>query len=164
METQSNAAALAGLEVEAPNAEIEKLKAQLAAAEKANAALRDQKQLADTHINTADASRSASKERYAIMLDEARDQNEVDPVPVGVNGRLYQLRRGVVLDVPKEVIGVLKTAVEDRAIVKKDSAGNPTGFDLRKARRFPFQDFGLVVDAKGERVPNPRVPVVSVEA
>jgi hypothetical protein len=98
------------------------------------------------------------------MLDEARDQNEVDPVPVGVNGRLYQLRRGVVLNVPKEVVDVLKNAVEDRAIPKKDAAGNPTGFDLRKARRFPFQDFGLVVDAKGNKVDNPRLPLDNAEA
>jgi hypothetical protein len=163
MATDANTAALAGLETET-DPQIAQLKAQLAAAEKANAALRDQKQLADTHANSANESRSTSKERFAIMLDEARDPNEVDPVPVGVNGRLYQLQRGVILNVPREVVGVLKTAVEDRAIPKKDSAGNPTGFDLRKARRFPFQEFGMVVDAAGQRVENARLPVVSAEA
>lgn len=157
----SNSAALAGLEIET-DPQIVALKAQLAAAEKANAELRSAKQPAgDT--TSANSSRASSKERFAIMIDEAREANEVDPVPVSVNGRLYQLQRGVIVEVPREVVGVLSTAVEDRSIPKKDSAGNPAGFDVRKARRFPFQNFGMAVNAEGKRT-NVQVPTLNAVA
>lgn len=109
------------------------------------------KQLIDQHTKSANESRTATKERFAILLDEGRDANEVDPVPVGVNGRLYQIKRGKIVEVPYEVIDVLNHAIEDRAIPKVDAQGNPFGYDVRKARRFPFQNYGKTVDANGAR-------------
>ena len=52
---------------------------------------------------------------------------------------------------PTGIVGVLNTAVEDKSNPKTDAQGNPAGFDVRKARRFPFQNYGKTVDAEGKR-------------
>jgi hypothetical protein len=109
------------------------------------------KQLLDQHGNAANESRASSKERFAIIIDEGRTEHDIDPVPVSPNGRMYQIKRGQVVEVPFEVIDVLNHAVEDRAVPKTDAQGQPAGFDVRKARRFPFQNYGKTVDANGDR-------------
>jgi hypothetical protein len=134
---------------------IAELQAKLAAAEKANVELvlkAEAKQLADQHAAGANESHASSKVRYAIVIDEARDPNEINPVFVSPNGRAYHIKRGVVVEVPREVVNVLNDAVEDRAVPRSDAQGMPNGFDVRKARRFPFQNYGMVVDAEGKRI------------
>lgn len=151
--TQANQAATAGIS-ESPEEELQRLRAKLLETETANAELRRinaEKQLVDQHKNTANESHASGKERFAIAIDEARNDNEIDPVQVQINGRLYLIKRGNIVEVPMEVIGVLNTAVEDRAIPKVDAQGNPNGYDVRRARRFPFQNFGKTVNADGTR-------------
>jgi hypothetical protein len=74
---------------------------------------------------------------------------------------MYQIKRGKVVEVPEEVVDVLRNAVEERPIIKLDTFGNPAGYEgWRKARRFPFQIFGKTVDEAGARVePQPNIPV-----
>lgn len=144
----ANAKALSGTE------SAEDLQVKLAASEAENKALKlaaEARQLVDQHATTANESHASSKERFAIIIDEGRSEFDIDPVPVGVNGRYYQIKRGQLVEVPIEVVGVLNTAVEDKSIPKTDSQGNPAGFDVRKARRFPFQNYGKTVDAEGKR-------------
>lgn len=99
---------------------------------------------------------AASKERFGIIVDEGHDQNDISEVPVQVNGRAYQIKRGQYVEVPREVVGVLKDAVIDKAIASFDAQGMPNGIKLRPSRRFPFQEFGLVIDATGKRVREPQ--------
>lgn len=154
--TTANSAALAGIEevqpVSGPTvAELQEVirKMELEKAMLKKAA--EDRQLKDEHAKSANESRSSTLERFAILIEEARDPNEVDPVPVGCNGRLYQIKRGKVVEVPLEVIDVLNHAVENKSIPKQDAHGNPAGYDVRPARRFPFQNYGKTVDAKGTR-------------
>ena len=102
---------------------------------------------------------AASKERFGIIIDEGHDQNDISEVPVQVNGRAYQIKRGQYVEVPREVVGVLKDAVIDKAIASFDAQGMPDGIKLRPSRRFPFQEFGLVVDAAGKRLREPQPPL-----
>lgn len=97
----------------------------------------------------------ASQARYGIIVEESNDENEVSVVPVQVNGRAYQITRGAYVEVPREVVSVLTDAVIDKAVPATDSMGNPVGYTLRPARRFPFQSFGKVVDESGNRVKSP---------
>lgn len=99
---------------------------------------------------------AASKERFGIIIDEGHDQNDISEVPVQVNGRAYQIKRGQYVEVPREVVGVLKDAVIDKAIASFDAQGMPNGIKLRPSRRFPFQEFGLAIDAAGNRVREPQ--------
>ena len=99
---------------------------------------------------------SASKERFGITIDEGHDQNDISEVPVCVNGRAYQIRRGAYVEVPREVVGVLNDAVIDKAIAAFDASGMPAGIKLRPSRRFPFQNFGMVIDASGKRIKDPQ--------
>ena len=104
---------------------------------------------------------AASKERFGLIIDESQDSNGISEVPVCVNGRAYQIRRGAYVEVPREVVGVLKDAVIDKAIASFDANGMPNGIRLRPSRRFPFTEFGMVIDATGKRIkdPQPQAPM-----
>lgn len=107
---------------------------------------------ANLEDDSASERAAASKERFGLVIDEGHDQNDIGEVPVQVNGRAYQIKRGQYVEVPKEVINVLKDAVIDKAIASFDAMGMPNGIKLRPSRRFPFQEFGLVIDSAGKRV------------
>lgn len=156
----ANASAIAGIQTEENQPTVAELQARIRALENEKKD-RDAAQLIDQHRTSANESRSKDKERFAILIDEAREQGEIDPVPVSINGRMYQIKRGKVVEVPEEVIDVLRNAIEERPIVRLDANGNPNGYEgWRKARRFPFQNFGKTVDATGERTnPQPNIPV-----
>jgi hypothetical protein len=76
-------------------------------------------------------------------------------VPVQVNGRAYQITRGRYVEVPSEVVSVLRDAVIDKAVSVNDDRGMPNGIVLRPTRRFPFQELGMVINDAGERVREP---------
>ena len=99
------------------------------------------------HANVSSAS---TKDRVVININEA--QNPFDPidVPVQVNGRSYQIRRGVDVGVPPEVVHVLENAEIGRAKQKMDDRGMPAGVEFVPTRRFPFR----IVDSESMRVYN----------
>lgn len=133
----------------------EALRARIRALEADNAALRAAP-VADEHpmeVGVATASGSATKERYAILIEEGTEANSIQSVPVQVNGRAYLIKRGTVVEVPPEVIGVLENAVVNKTIAVEDErTGLPNGHIVRPMRRFPFQNLGKVVDANGNRL------------
>lgn len=137
-------------EVERLKEHIRALEAEKAAAEAKQAA----SQLADHHNRpgVANESHASTLTRYAIVLEDARDANEINPVPVSVNGRAYQLKRGVRLEVPPEVVNVLNDAVTERSIPVVGEEGILSGMTTRKARRFPFMLIGKAVDETGKRL------------
>lgn len=150
-----NAGALAGIPADGPS-EVDELRAKLAAAEKENAEHRARiaEQLKDNHAGpgVANESRATSKERWAIVVEEGRDENEINPVYVAVNGRGYSLKRGEVVNVPREVISVLDNAIELRATPIMGENGVVSGYRTREARRFPYRNYGKSRDANGNEL------------
>lgn len=142
------------------NPELTRIKRELENALAQNAALREKQaaeeagQLRDYHNlpGVANASRASTKARYAITVEEARESSDAVEVFVQVNGRAYQIKRGMIVEVPPEVVNVLNDAVIDKTIVTMDERGMPIGFITRKARRFPFTLHGLTINDQGERV------------
>lgn len=105
---------------------------------------------AEATKGVATESRASSAERWRIIIDEPRDQTDAPEAFVGVNGRAYQIKRGVAVDVPPEVVHVLNNAVAERSFPKvNEVTGMPEGIVTRKYRRFPFQMLGKSRDAAG---------------
>lgn len=96
----------------------------------------------------ASVSSASTKDRVVININEA--QNPFDPVdvPVQVNGRMYQIKRGVDVGVPPEVVHALDNAEIGRAKQKIDNNGMPAGVEFVPAKRFPYR----IVDSKSMQV------------
>lgn len=132
-------------ELDAAQAEIARLTKMILAMQEATNAAETSKE--------ANVSRASTKERIAIIVDESPDATDLSFVPVGVNGRVYQITRGRVVEVPPEVLGVLNHAILAKSFTKVDSlTGMPNGADVRNVRRFPYQKLGVAINADGERV------------
>ncbi len=63
-----------------------------------------------------------------IMIDAVDGKSNYEVV--GVNGKIYQIKRGVPVDVPPEVVEVLKNAVETRLSQSK----NPRTGEMEEVR------------------------------
>lgn len=100
----------------------------------------------------ANVSRASSKTRFAIMVEEGNQQDDEPGVFVQCNGRSYQILRGQRAEVPPEVVEILEHAVVERHIPIKDEHGQTKGTTIRPSRRFPFQNFGRVIDENGVRL------------
>lgn len=152
--------ALFAPEVESSTAEVTALQEQVRQLIEQNQALAAARN-ANLEDDRASERGAASKERFGLIIDEGHDQNDISEVPVQVNGRAYQIKRGQYVEVPKEVISVLNDAVVDKAVASFDAMGMPNGIRMRASRRFPYQNFGLVIDAAGKRVkePQPQAPM-----
>lgn len=87
----------------------------------------------------ADVSSASTKDRVSIRVNESERPEDNNEVLVGVNGRAYQIKRGVEVAVPPEVVHALENAVIDKAIPQFTDNGMPNGFILRPTRRFPFE-------------------------
>lgn len=135
--------------------EAEALKARIRELEASNqelraAAIEPEKEV---EVGVASASEASSKARYAIIVEEGTEPNAIQAVPVQVNGRAYLIARGKRVEVPTEVVEVLKNAVVDKSISNTDPmTGLPSGISVRPMRRFPFQNLGLAIDAQGNRL------------
>jgi hypothetical protein len=140
---------------EQPSVDLAAMQEQINALLAQNRALMEERKAiaGEGHDDTASAS---SKESFGIIIDEGSNPNDPSEVPVQVNGRAYQIRRGSYVEVPKEVISVLNDAVTDKTIPQFDAAGMPNGVKVRPSRRYPFREFGLVIDAAGKRVQAPQ--------
>jgi hypothetical protein len=102
----------------------------------------------------ANLSRSSNKERFRIMVYESREKSDPKTVPVGVNGRAYEIKRGVQVDVPQEVVSVLTDAVVGQGVpIVDERTGIEAGVEFVSAARFPFQMFGKSVDSDGQFLP-----------
>jgi hypothetical protein len=90
-------------------------------------------------IRTATVSQASTDLRVIININESDDPQDLNEVPVQVNGRAYQIQRGRDVAVPPEVVLALEHAVVDKAIPMKDDTGMVRGFTLRPSKRFPFR-------------------------
>lgn len=68
--------------------------------------------------------------RINIVLSE--DDKDTQPVQVGVNGRMYVIKRGVRVSVPKAVVEVLQHAV--KTVYPSGDLNSP-----REVLQYPFQ-------------------------
>jgi hypothetical protein len=80
--------------------------------------------------------RGDPKWNIIIPVVETEDNSGKNDVLVGVNGRAWQIKRGVEVTVPHRVVIALDNAITD--IVRHDEQGE---VDVRKATRFAYQVF-----------------------
>lgn len=66
----------------------------------------------DEAKSTLDELRSQPMFKIVVQKVDKNARNSIDPVPVGVNGVMYALRRGIPMWVPASVKEVLDHAVE----------------------------------------------------
>lgn len=74
-----------------------------------------------------------SGERRLITIHPTNEEGGSDAVPVGLNGYMYQIPRGVPCNVPVEVIEIIKNA---KTTIMQTAIGG--GFTERDAQRFAF--------------------------
>lgn len=92
------------------------------------------------------------KARYGIVLDEGADAQDLQVVPIQINGFAWQITRGRYVEVPQAVLGVLNDAVVSKGVSSTDANGMPSGVTFRNSRRFPYQNYGMVIDETGKRI------------
>lgn len=78
--------------------------------------------------------------KYRIMINE--QEGELNYLPVGVNGKVYQIMRGVEVVVPEEVLGVLRNAITDRVIREPQQDGTVKR-EVRKVPYISYQVLGI---------------------
>lgn len=81
--------------------------------------------------------------RIAIVIHKTGEQGGDRAVPVGVNGRMYLIKRGEEVRVPAAVVEVLKNAVETKYEWRPDPT-KPNGGEMvaRDAQAYPFSVLG----------------------
>lgn len=85
------------------------------------------------------AARPSASSRINIVIAKTSDRNEVDPVPVGVNGRTYTINRGQVAAVPPEVVEVLRNAMQTIYWQETDPMTGRRITKSREALSYPFE-------------------------
>lgn len=82
-------------------------------------------------------------QRKRIMIHKTSDASGADDVLVGVNGRMFQIKRGVEVEVPMSVVEVLKNAVADKYEWRADpKLSNGGEMVKREALAYPFSVLG----------------------
>jgi hypothetical protein len=84
----------------------------------------------------AKAAAQKTAPRRVIVIDE--EEGKPNYEVVGVNGKVYQIQRGIEVAVPEEVIGVLNNAVASRLVQVKLPDGR-VDRQLRKYQSIPFR-------------------------
>lgn len=81
------------------------------------------------------------KKRYTIFVDE--EENAPNFISVGVNGKVWQIMRGVdVPGIPEEVIEVLRNAVAYRLIQTQDPSTGLVNTREQSFHRVPWRIVG----------------------
>ena len=85
------------------------------------------------NVNGQSLDDQMSGERKKILLHASDSDGGSDAIPVSINGYTYQIPRGVICNVPVEVVEVLQNAVQTLYI------GGANGSNVeRKVPRFAF--------------------------
>ncbi len=80
---------------------------------------------------------------FKINVHKGRDPNELQYVPVGVNGFFWKIRRGADVIVPQAALGALDHAISGTTEQVTDASGKK-GLVITDAMRFPYQNKGEV--------------------
>lgn len=79
-------------------------------------------------------------DRVKIRITKTDDDRGSDDVFVGVNGVGFLIKRGVAVDVPRDVVGVLRNAVTKKLVEVISENGDNTGaFEYIDVQRHPFE-------------------------
>jgi hypothetical protein len=70
-----------------------------------------------------------------IIIDEQDSSEGHDDVVVGVNGKAYKIKRGVEVELPLEVVEVLKNAIQGKLVKGVDNE-----YEVRDMYRFAFRE------------------------
>ena len=97
----------------------------------------------------ATSSKASTKARYQIIVEESNNPGDPMEITPSVNGRMYQIRRGIPVDLPPEVLEVLDNAVQTALIQQYDQNGKPIGWTTRDNRRFAYTFIGKSIDEDG---------------
>lgn len=97
---------------------------------------------------SCDESNASTKARWRVVVARAADPREGSEIKVGVNGRIYQVQRGVAVDLPPEAVLALADAVMSTAIRNADD--QIVGW--HDAPRLPFQILGQSVSEDGTKL------------
>lgn len=128
--------------------ELEELRERLARFEASRVASVSVEDVRATVGADADAATASTKARWRIFIARTGAPNEASEVKVSVNGRMYQIQKGVAADVPPEVVLVLNDSIATTPLLSAD--GQVTGW--ADSSRIPFQIMGLAVDADGNKL------------
>lgn len=92
-------------------------------------------------VSKKDTKKPAAKKLYTIFVDE--EENQSNFIPVSVNGKAYQIQRGVdVHNVPEEVIEVLRNAVAYRLVQTTDPVTGLINTREQSFHRVPWRIVG----------------------
>jgi hypothetical protein len=87
--------------------------------------------------------RASAFPRVKVVIDESQNPSDPSRALVIVNGRAYDIQRGIETDLPPEVVEALENAVADKVFQSADGE-----IHTRPTKRFPFR----IQDEEGQRV------------
>lgn len=105
-----------------------------------------------THTTKENESKGAPKPGFAriIIHRDPTPDHANSPIPVGLNGRMFMVPRGIPVDLPIPYLGVLKDAsmlIERQT--KEPSASHPEGkTEISEILSYPFQIIALTPGGK----------------
>lgn len=79
------------------------------------------------------------EKRFRLIIEE--EENALNYVPVGINGHVYQIMRGVEVEVPQAVIDVLADAKASRVVQTRQGDGTILS-TVRSFNRYPYRVLG----------------------
>lgn len=82
---------------------------------------------------------SAEEPRYRLVIEE--EENALNYVPVGVNGVVYQIMRGIEVVVPQSVLTVLEQAKAARPTQERQQDGTIKTY-VKNFNRYPYRVLG----------------------
>lgn len=80
-----------------------------------------------------------TEKRYRLVIEE--EENALNYVPVGVNGVIYQIMRGIEVVVPKSVLDVLEQARAARPTQERQQDGTMRTY-VKNFNRYPYRVLG----------------------
>ncbi len=79
-------------------------------------------------------------DRVKIRITKTEDSRGSDDVFIGLNGAGFLIKRGVTVDVPRDVVGVLRNAVTKKLVEVVNDNGDHTGaFEYIDVQSYPFE-------------------------
>ena len=81
--------------------------------------------------------KKSERKLFTIFVDE--EEQQPNYITVGVNGKQYQIKRGEDVDVPAEVIEVLKNATAERLVQRTNPVTGAVESTYQKYNRIPYR-------------------------